>query len=57
MAAGLALVDAPVETDASARAERAEALAYFAADAVLSAWDVEQTGPRAAAALLEHWQD
>jgi hypothetical protein len=57
VAAGLGLVDAPGEDFAGARAERAEALAYFAADAALSAWDVEQTGPRAAAALLDHWKD
>jgi hypothetical protein len=57
VAAGLRLVDAPVENAGGARGERAEALAYFAADAVLSAWDVEQTGPRAATTLLNHWKD
>jgi hypothetical protein len=57
VAARLGLLDAPVEAEVGARAERAEALAYFAADAVLAAWDLEQTGPRAATALLEHWQD
>ncbi len=57
VAAGLRMVDAPVEDVGGARGERAEALAYFAADSMLSAWDVEQTGPRAAAALLQHWTD
>ena len=55
--AGLRVVDAPDEKAGAARGERAEALAYFAADAVLSAWDVEQTGPRTGAALLQQWQD
>jgi hypothetical protein len=57
VSAGLRVVDAPEENAGAARGEKAEALAYFAADSMLSAWDVEQTGPRAAAALLEQWQD
>ncbi len=36
-------------------ATRAEALAYFAADAALGAWHAGGTGPRAASALLARW--
>ncbi len=53
--AEVALVEAPLELPPGARGERAEALAYFAADRALVAWDVEETAPRMAAALLERW--
>ncbi|MHB8419448.1 MAG: hypothetical protein ACYDCL_15340 [Myxococcales bacterium] len=55
--AGVALVEAPLSGLAAARGDRAEAFAYFAADAALSAWDAEQTGPRASAALLAAWTE
>ncbi len=55
--AGVALVQISLEELRSARGERAEAFAYFAADAALSTWDVEQTGPRAEAALLAAWTE
>jgi len=55
--AGAAVVEVPLRELADARGPRAEAFAYFAAEAALSAWDVEQTGPRAAAALLAAWKE
>ncbi|MHB1845743.1 MAG: hypothetical protein ACYCWW_13025 [Deltaproteobacteria bacterium] len=54
---GVGLIEARLDLPAEARGERAEALAYFAADLALAAWDVEETGPRASAALLAGWKE
>ena len=56
VAAGVGVVEIALHLPSEARGDRAEALAYFEADAALCAWDVEETGPRAAAALLERWR-
>ena len=40
----------------TARGERAEAAAYFAAETAFAAWEAEQSGPAVARALLHRWR-
>lgn len=46
------VIEVPLALPNDARADRAEALAYFAADAALVVWDGEESGPQLRRALL-----